>query len=144
MAITLKFYHDSALTSEITALNPLTATADTAGGLPAVDKTIYLGSTATDMQFQASSDPGVDPITVDIVDANAGTGSPDTQFKLALSSGGLASAVAGASLELSHTILSGVANAVPIYTRRTNTLTTAGSYTDLTLETNTVIESPAP
>jgi hypothetical protein len=142
MAISLKFYHDSALTSEITALNPLTATADVAGGLPAVDKTIYLGSTVTGNKFQASSDPGTDPIIVDIVDANAGTGAPDTQFKLALSSGGLASATAGASLTLSHTILSGVANAVPVYTRRTSALTTSGSYTDITLETNTVIETP--
>ena len=142
MAITLKFYHDSALTSEITALNPLTATQDTAGILGPVDKTIYLGSTLTGNQAEATSDPGVDAVEVSIVDANAGTGAPATEFKLALSSGGLATAIAGAALELSATVLSGVANAVPIYTRRDSALAVAGAYTDITLETNELIETP--
>jgi hypothetical protein len=142
MAISFKFYHDSALTSEITALNPLTATQDTAGILGAVDKTIYLGSTLTGNQAEATSDPGVDPVEVSIVDANAGTGAPATEFKLALSSGGLATAIAGAALELSATVLSGVANAVPIYTRRDSAIGVAGSFTDITLETNELIETP--
>lgn len=142
MATTFKFYHDAALTQEITTGNPLTATQDTAGLLAAVDKTIYLGSVTAGNKIQAVSNPGVDPITVSVVDANAGTGAPATEFKLALSSGGLASATAGAALNLSHTINSGVANAVPIYTRRDSVLGTPGTYTDITLETVSVIETP--
>jgi hypothetical protein len=142
MAISFKFYHDSALTEEITALNPLTATQDTAGILGAVDKTIYLGSTLTGNKAEANSDPGVDAIVVSIVDANAGTGAPATEFKLALSSGGLTSATAGAALTLSASITSGVANAVPIYTRRDSALAVAGSYTDISIETNELLEGP--
>lgn|SRR5574340_375026 len=142
MATSFKFYHDAALTQEITSGNPLTATQDTANALAAVDKTIYLGSTNAANKIQAVSNPGVDAISVGIVDADAGTGAPATEFKLALTSGGLATATAGAALNLSATITGGVANAVPIYTRRDSVLGTPGVYTDLTLETNSVIESP--
>lgn len=143
MAISFKFYHDSALTSEITGGNPLTATQDTAGVLGAVDKIVYLGSTLTGNKVEVNADPGVAPISVSISDADAGTGAPATEFKLALSSGGLDTATAGAALELSTSITSGVANAVPIYTRRDSVLAVAGSYTDLTLTTQTLLETPA-
>lgn len=142
MAVSFKFYHDAALTQEITSGNPLTATQDAGGGLGAVDKTIYFGSTAADTKAQATSDLGVDAIVVSMSDADAGTGAPASEFKLALSSGGLASAVAGASLSLSATVNSGVANAVPVYTRRASALTAAGSYTDITLTTNDLTELP--
>ena len=142
MPVSFKFYHDAALTQEITSGNPLTATQDAAGLLPAVDKVIYFGSTVTGNKVQAVSNPGVDPIVISIVDANAGTAAPATEFKLALSSGGLASAVAGAPLSLSHSINSGVANAVPIHTRRDSALSAAGSYTDLSLETSSLTETP--
>ena len=142
MPVSFKFYHDASLTEEITTGNPLTATQDAAGLLPPVDKTIYFGSTVTGNKVQAASSPGVAAVVISITDANAGTGAPASEFKLALSSGGLASAVAGASLSLSHTINSGVANAVPIYTRRDSALSAAGSYTDLSLETNSLTESP--
>lgn len=140
MAISLKFYHDSALTQEITSGNPLTATQDTAGALSAVDKTIYLGSIVNANKFQDNTDPGVAAIVVSIADA--GTGAPASEFKLALSSGGLATATAGAALTLSTTINGGTANAVPIYTRRDSVLVAAGSYTNITLVTQTLIEAP--
>lgn len=142
MALSFKFYHDAALTSEITALNPLTATQDTAGGLGAVDKTIYFGSTATGTKAQVSANPGVTAISISIVDANAGTGSPASEIKLALSSGGLAGATGGAALTLSHTVTSGVANAVPIFTRRASALVVAGTHTDLSLATQSLVELP--
>lgn len=142
MAVSFKLYHDSALTQEITSGNPLTATQDTGGALGAVDKTIYFGSVAADTKAQATSDPGVDAIVLSVADADAGTGAPATEFKLALSSGGLASAVAGAALSLSATVNSGVPNAVPIYTRRASALAVAGGYTDITLTTNDLTELP--
>jgi len=142
MTISFKFYHDSGLTQEITSGNPLTATQDTAGLLGAVDKTIYLGSTVTGNKAEVQSDPGVTAISVSIADADAGTGAPASEFKLALSAGGLDTATAGAALTLSTSITSGVANAVPIYTRRDSVLAVAGSYTDVSLTTQTLIETP--
>ncbi len=141
MALTFKFFHDAALTQPITSGNPLTATQD-GGTLGPVDKTIYLGSTAASTKLQMASDPGVDPVVVSVVDAASGSGAPATEFKLALSSGALAGATAGASLSLSHTILSGVGNAVPIYTRRTSAISTPGSHTDISLQVVAPLESP--
>lgn len=137
---TWKFYHDSALTEEVTALNPLSATQG--GGLGPVDSVVYFGSTGTDLQLQAHSDPGVDPVQIEIYDSAGGSGAPATEFKLALSSGGLAGAVAGAALSLSHTLLSGVANAVPIHVRRTSALTAIGTYTDAYPRSGEVEEAP--
>lgn len=142
MATSFKFYHDSALTSEITSGNPLTATQDTANALPDVDKTVYFGSTVTGNKAQSNVNPGVNQIVLSVIDANNTTGSPSTEFKLALSSAALASAVAGAALNLGLTVTSGVANAVPIYTRRNSVLGVAGTYNDLSLETNVLIETP--
>lgn len=142
MTISFKFYHDASLTQEITVGNPLTATQDTAGILGPVDKTVYLGSTLTGNKAQVAADPGVTAIVVSIADADAGTGAPATEFKLALSAGGLDTAVAGDPLTLSTSITSGVASAVPIYTRRDSALTVAGSYTDISLTTQTLLETP--
>lgn len=142
MATSFKFYHDSALTSEITSGNPLTATQVTSGALPYVDKTIYFGSTATGMKAQVTSDPGVTAIAVSISDADGGTGSPSTEIKLASSPAGLAGATAGAALTLTTQVLSGVSNAVPISVRRASVLTVAGAYTDLTLVTQDLTETP--
>ena len=142
MTITFKFYHDAALTEEITTLNPLTATQDAAGVLGAVDKTVYLGSTTAGNKLQVSSDPGVDPVVVSVADSAGGSGAPATEFKLALSSGGLASAVAGDPLSLSHTLLSGVANAIPIYTRRDSALVVVGAYSDISLQVVNPYETP--
>jgi hypothetical protein len=141
MTITFKGYHDSAMTQEITSGNPLTAT-HVVGATDPVDKIVYFGSTASGKKLQAASTPGTDPVVISIYDAASGSGAPASEFKLALSSGGLAGATAGASLNLSATILSGVANAVPIYVRRTSAIGTSGAYTDVSLKTNSVIEAP--
>lgn len=69
---------------------------------------------------------------------------PITEIKLALTSGALGSATAGAALSIGTTITSGVANAVPVYMRVTNTVTTASDntgYPELKLFINEVIET---
>lgn len=142
MPTSFKFYHDAALTQEITALNPITATQEVGGGLGAVDKTVYFGSTVATNKVRAASAPGTDPINISIADANGAGGDPATEVKLALSSGGLATATAGAALSLSHTVTGGVANAIPIYTRRASALVLAGNYTDLSLTTVALDETP--
>ena len=142
MATSYRFYHDASLTQEITALNPLAATQATDGSLPAVDTLIYFGSTVTGNKAQVTSNPGVDSIVVSIVDSNAGSGAPASEFKLALSSGALDGAVAGNPLTLTATLNSGVSNAIPIYTRRTSALTVAANHSDISLATQDLTESP--
>ena len=141
MAISFKFYHDAALTQEINLGNPLAATQDVAGALPPVDKIIYLGSTIAANKVQAVSNPGVDPIIVSVVDAAPGSGAPSTEFRLSLSPI-TGAETPGAALTLSHTIIGSTADKVPIYTRRDSILATAGSYTDVSLQTNSLIETP--
>lgn len=68
---------------------------------------------------------------------------PASEIKLALSSGGLAGATGGSALSLATTILSGTANAVPVYIRVTNSVSTVSDttgYPDIKLYMNEVIE----
>lgn len=140
MTISFGFFHDSALTQPVNSDNPMAAS-HVVGASDSTDKTVYFGSGVTGNKLQKSVNPGTDPIVVSVVDENSSTGAPASEFRLAMSSGGLAAATPGAALTLSTTILSGVANAVPVYTRRTSTLSTAGAYTDISLQTNPVTES---
>lgn len=69
---------------------------------------------------------------------------PTTEIKLATTSGGLAAATGGAALSLGTSIDSGVANAVEVHFRITNTVTTASSTinnAELSIAMNNVIES---
>ena len=140
MANTFAFYHDVSLTQPINSGAPLTATQDTANLLAAVDKTIYLGSTEAGKKLQTAVSPGVNPVVVSIVDADAGSGAPATEFRLSLSAI-TGAETPGASLNLSHTLTSGVGNAIPIYTRRDSVLTTAGAYTDVSIQVVDVNET---
>lgn len=142
MATTFKFYHDSALSSEVTAANPVEITALHPGGA-ATDVQLWIGSTETDTQAQATSDPGVDDIEISIADSDGGgAGNATTACKLATGQAGLAAAVAGAALAIGPTLTSGVANAVTFWLRITNAQATVGVYTDLSLETNDLTETP--
>lgn len=142
MTTTFKFYHDSALTSEVTAANPVEITALYPGG-SATDVQLWIGSTATDTQVQATSDPGVADIEISIADSDGGgSGNADTACKLATSQGGLAAAVAGDPLAIGPTLTSGVGNATTFWLRVTNAQATVGVYTDLSLETNGLTETP--
>lgn len=138
MAISLKFYLDAALTQPVAAGTPIAAAAVASG---TDDIQLWLGSTASGTQFQVTADPGVDEILIDIVDTVGGSGLADTAAKLATTQGGLAGAVAGASLSAGTTITSGVANAFAFWLRLTAPAT-AGSYTDLKLQAAGLTESP--
>lgn len=73
---------------------------------------------------------------------------PATEIKLAATGGsGLTAATGGAAFNLGTTIQSGVANAVPVHIRVTNTVTTVNSntgYPQLGLNINAVQETPYP
>ena len=137
MATSLKFYTDAALTTELTTLD-IDQLPD--GSSPDVDKVVYLGSVTATSVFKATSDPGVDQISVGIVDANVASGIEATNIKLALTSGGLAGAVAGANLDVGTQINGGVGNAVAVYVR-SDTPVLAVTDTDITLETNNITET---
>lgn len=137
MALSLKFYSDSGLTTEITTVT-INQLAD--GSTGNVDKVIYLGSTVATSTFEATSDPGVDDIEVSIADSSPGSGVEASNIKLASSSGGLDSAVAGDPLVIGTSLDGGVPNAVPIYIR-SDTPALAASSTEITLETNNITET---
>jgi hypothetical protein len=142
MAITYAFFHDSALTEEITALNPITATQDENDTLAPVDVQIWFGSATAGSQVQADSDPGVDDIEVSIADSNGATGQTTTAIRLATSQPGLASATPGAALAIGTSVSAGSANAVAFWVRIDDGTGTYGSYTDLSLQTNTLRQTP--
>lgn len=69
---------------------------------------------------------------------------PSTEVKLALTSGGLAAAVAGAALNVATSISSGTANAKSIYIRVTNTVQTLATNIgnpEIKISLNSVIET---
>lgn len=137
MSISLKFYTDAALTTELTTLE-INQLFD--GSSPDVDKIIYWGSVIAGRVFKATSDPGVDPIVIDIIDASAGAGIEDTNLKLALTSANLDSATAGASLTVGTQVLSGVGNAIAIHAR-SDTPTLSATDTAITFESNDLTET---
>lgn len=136
------FYLDSTLTQKVTALNPLAAAQDALGTLPPVDRQVWLGSTDTGLKARANSNPGVDMITVSVVDTASGSGEPATAVKLATSQGGLAGATPGASLTLGVQVNSGSANAVSFWVRLDDAVAVVGSYTDLKLQANQLKMDP--
>lgn len=140
MSLSFGFFSDSALTTAISS--PLQFI-QAISSPTAEDNTIYFGSATASRVCEADSNPGVDAVTVSIVDSAGGSGSPATDVKLALSSGGLSSATGGATLALPETINSGSANAIPIYVRVLDSTHAGGLNLDLSLQTNTLLETPA-
>ena len=136
MAITYGFFSDAALTTLITS--PLQFVQADASPTPA-DRIVYFGSPEPGRVAQASSSPGVAPIVVSVTDAASGTGSPATDVKLALSAGGLNTATGGASLNLPAEVAS--ETAIAIHIRALDSTHSIGLKNDLSLTTNTLLES---
>ena len=137
MTATFGLYTNAALTIPFTP--PLVANQNADGSTGPQDFVLYLGSTATGRTLHAQSNPGVDQITLTVVDAAPSTGEPATVVKLATTQGGLGSG--GQTLNLGTAVSSGVGNALPIWVRITDSLHVVGSYTDLSLYTNNLQES---
>lgn len=135
MSTTWDFYADAGLTT------PAAGGATIASAAGPTDRIVYFGSSESGKTLQAASAPGTDPIQISVVDAESGSGAASTAIALALSSAGLASATPGTSLAVGTTLNSGPAGAVPIYVRTTQGALTVGTYSDLSLETNAVVEA---
>jgi hypothetical protein len=141
MAQTFKWYLNSSLTTELTTLSQAFGSDGSDG---AIDKLVYLGSTTSAKKILAASDPGVDPIPIYVADGDgSGTGQAATGVKLALTQGDLDTAVAGAAIDGPAQILSGVAQALPVWIRREPNNLTEGTYSDLTTEFGPVVERAA-
>lgn len=140
MATSLKAYADATLSSVVYSPNILQKSDGTTGP---VDFVIYLGSVLTGKKIEAQSSPGVDQIVLSVSDSAAGSGQAASSVKLALTAGGLSTATAGASLDLGTEILSGADNALAVHVRVEASNLSAGTYTDLTLQTNELAESNA-
>lgn len=135
---TFKFYNDSALTSEITGF--VTATLNVDGSTGTFTKQVFLGSTASGKTLQAESNPGVDNISISVVDAAPGTGHPASDVKLATTSGGIAGATPGAALTVGTSVLSGVGNKFEFWIGITDSTGVVGTSTELSLTTNLLRE----
>lgn len=131
---TWKFYADAGMTAQLASL-PLQLP-DTGGSVEAI---IYFGSPSSGKTLQAASGPGTDPITITPADSAGGSGLAASSVQLALSYAGLAAATPGAGVAVGSTLASGAA--VAVFARLTLGATAVGSYADLSLETNAVIEA---
>lgn len=138
---TFKIYADAGLTVPITGAGSVDFSQIASGA--AVDRVVYFGSAEAGKKLQAASDPGTDPVELSIFDSNALAGLEPTAMKLALSSGGLDAATAGAALALGTTILSGTANAVPVFIRSDAATATPAVFDDLVLRVAGVLETVA-
>ena len=138
MASTFNFYLDAALTIPLTSALLTSQNADGSSG--AQDFQLWLGSNAVGKTLRADSDPGIDQITLSIVDAASGSGEPAAAIKLATTQGGLAAATGGAPLNLGTSVVSSVAFAISFWVRLTDATHVVGTYTDLSMTLNLVRE----
>lgn len=136
--MTYAFYHDSALTTPVTTLDPVTATQDELDTLSPVDKQVWIGAPDAGLVAKAHSNPGVDEIVVSILDVGAGAGETVAAIALATSQAGLDSAVPGDPLSIGTQILSGIGNAATIWLRLNDTTGVLGVYTDVYPVVNTL------
>ncbi|MCB6184301.1 hypothetical protein LIN78_12170 [Leeia sp. TBRC 13508] len=135
MSLSFAFYMDAGLTVPFTMLS---AAQDMNETLPAVDQRVFFGSPASGKTLYAQTAPDIDPIILSIEAVEAGESV--SSIRLANTAAGLATAVAGASIELGNKVLSGPTNAVSFWVRITSQQTVAGQYTNLQLSTNDLVE----
>lgn len=130
---TFAFFADAGLT---VPLSPLAATVSTAGG--SAQGVVFFGSPASGA---ALTREGGGDVTIELADSDPGGGIPASSVKLALSAGGLDSAVGGASLALGASVSSGAAGARAVYWRVTLGAGAAVTYSDLSLKVLAVLEA---
>ncbi|MDP2431256.1 MAG: hypothetical protein Q8O33_04440 [Pseudomonadota bacterium] len=139
MTTSFGFYLDAGKTLPLTTAAVFSMNVD--GSTGPVDTILFFGSTVTGRLARAASNPGVDMLTVSIEDANPGGGQPSTAVKLALDAAGLATATAGAPLNLGITERLSSASGFPIHVRYTDQTGVVGNYADLALKTCDLFET---
>lgn len=142
MATSLAAYSDSALTTIIDGAAPLTFTPTVLNATPAPQQQIWIGSPTVGKEHRRKTLPGTNQLVLSVVDSNGATDEEVTDVKLALTEGGLATAVAGDPLDLGTSILSGVANAVSVWVEIGDSSGAVGTYTDISLKVLDVEDVP--
>lgn len=140
MATTYGFYADFGMTQPLSSLN-FSRASD--GSSAPEDKVFYIGTKSDNKDLYAASNPGVDSILLSIVDADGSAGLTPAMCKLAIMQEELDNAIAGAPCDLGTMGTPNGAGAYAcweIWVRITTPLLAEGSYTDLTFQTNDVIE----
>lgn len=127
---TFQFFTDPALS---VPLSSVTTRHAVDGSSPPVTIVLYYGSTATGKRVVNAASPGVGFVTITPIAA------PDalhttSEIKLALTLGGLSTATPGGPLSLGTEVLSGAANAIPIYLQVSNTVLVDSTRSDLALQ----------
>lgn len=136
---TFKIYTDAALTTEFTGNLSFTQNVDGSTGMQTAQ--LWLGSTSTGKTLQAQSNPGVDQITLSVVDSAPASGHPASEVKLARpNSSDLTGATGGAPLNLGTAISSGVGNAINFWIGVTDSTGVVGTSTELSVQTNLLRE----
>lgn len=139
MAENFKLYKDSALVNE---WDPAVENMLIGNGESPKEFTFYIGSTAAGLKLEANSDPGVDQITISLVDGDPGNGHAVTAVKLATTQAGLAAATPGAALDLGAVINSGVGNAAVVWSEFTDTSGGTLSSAEIYPAINETLEGP--
>lgn len=141
-----KLYEDAACTVEFGGTLSLVHRTDLSDNPQ--DDVLYYANVDEDtgdnqiLEQVEATNPGVNFITLSIVDANVGSGHEAAEITLAKTAGALATNTAGASLDLGQDdasigvirLLSGVSAAQPVHIRVENAVTTPGSSMELTVE----------
>lgn len=136
---TFDFFTDSALTSA--APTPIQFSHNSDFSDNPQDLQLFLGSLGSSVKIEANSNPGVDNITISVNDTSPASNHETTEIKLATTQGGLAAATPGASLTVGTSVLSGTANKFEFWVRVTNAVSTIGTITELSIDTNSLKES---
>ena len=136
---TFQLYTDSGLTTPYPGTIPFAQSTD--GYLAPVELQMWAGLTDTGRIVQAVSNPGVDYIQVFPADTASGSGFSTSGVKLALTQAGLATATAGAALNLATSISSGTSHAVSFWIRVTSTGGTERVESDVHLRSNDYVIS---
>lgn len=139
MAENFKVYKDSGLVQE---MDPAAEAFDIGNGESPKQFQFWFGSTDAALKVQANSNPGTDQITVSVGDSNPGSGHETTAVKLATTQAGLATATAGAALDLGTVINGGVGNAAVVWTEVTDATGGTVSSAELYPALNELLESP--
>ena len=95
------------------------------------------------IKLEEQTDPGVNQIQLYVEDASPGSVHEATEITLALSSGDLGVNTPGDPLNLGTQLLSGASNALPVYVRVVNAVTTLGRSTELSIWVNATTATEA-
>jgi hypothetical protein len=125
------FYTDAALTNALTGNLEVNISPTTFH--------LYLGHTSTGKKIETATGPGVNNITITVVDSATGSGHPTTDIKLATTTGALASGTQ--SLTIGTSLTGGSANAYDFYIMATDSLGGVSSSTELSIQTPSLVES---